>query len=635
MVWMALRTANQPPPLAGYNLYEQDPALVEALRREGGTVWEERIAAFGDVLGGEPLEWGRLANEHPPKLRSHDRYGERIDEIEFHPAWDSLLRLGLESQLQSLPWVDERPGAHVARATLFMLLGQVEAGVGCPLSMTFAAVPTLRAQPDLAAVWIPQLTAGDALCGMAMTERQGGSDVRANETTARPAGDAWELDGHKWFCSAPMSEAFLVLAQAPAGLSCFLLERPQPGFRIERLKDKLGNRSNASAEITLDGAVARLVGEEGRGVRTILEMVVHTRLDCVLGSTALMRRAVAEATHHTAHRSAFGRLLAEQPLMQNVLADLSVESEAATVTALRLARAYDEIDGPFRRIATAVAKFWICKRTPPLVAEALECLGGNGYVEESQLPRLFRESPLNSIWEGSGNVNALDVLRALAREPDTAEAFLAEVRLAAGADARLDAATARLEQELAEPEEQSARAATRAARGDAAGLAARPPRNTRGRGRVLRVTARPPRRDLRDAPGRRRPRRNRRAAQTKAGRVSSARGRRDPLLPRLRGLRPTGRESRGRADGERPRRLGPRGRAQPVRRGRRRRARLLEAARGALPRGGRAARAAQLPLNRGGRFSRNAETPSAKSAVPVAACCNSASRASCSSSVAS
>src|SRR5215210_2064619 len=450
------RTANQPPPLTDYNLYEQDAALVEALRREGGGPWDEQVAAFGAVLGGQPLEWGRLANEHPPVLRTHDRYGERVDEIEFHPAWDSLLRLGLEARVQSLPWVDERAGAQVARAALFMLLGQVEAGVGCPLSMTFAAVPALRAEPELAAAWAPRLTTGDALCGMAMTERQGGSDVGANETTARPDGDVWVLDGHKWFCSAPMSDAFLVLAQAPAGLSCFLVERPQAGFRIERLKDKLGNRSNASAEIALDGATARLVGEEGRGVHTILEMVNHTRLDCVLGSTALMRRAVAEATHHAAHRAAFGRLLSDQPLMQNVLADLCVESEAATVTALRLARAFDEDDGGFRRLATAVAKFWVCKRTPPLVAEALECLGGNGYVEESQLPRLYRESPLNSIWEGSGNVNALDVLRALGREPATADAFLAEVRLAAGADTRLDAATARLERALREADEQGA-----------------------------------------------------------------------------------------------------------------------------------------------------------------------------------
>jgi putative acyl-CoA dehydrogenase len=450
--------ANQPPPLAGHDLFATDSVLVDAVRREGGGAWEEEIRAFGEALGGEPLEWGRLANEFPPRLRTHDRYGERVDEIEFHPAWDSLLRLGRDARVHSLPWVTDEPGAHVARAALFVLLAQVEAGVGCPLSMTFAAVPTLRAEPELAAEWVPRLTSGGALCGMAMTERQGGSDVRANETTARRAGDAWELDGHKWFCSAPMSDAFLVLAQAPAGLSCFLVERPQPGFRLERLKDKLGNRSNASAELRLDGAVGRLVGEEGRGVRTILEMVVHTRLDCVLGSTALMRRAVAEAIHHASHRAAFGRLLVEQPLMENVLADLAVESEAATVTALRLARAFDEADHAFRRLATAVCKFWVCKRTPPLVAEALECLGGNGFVEESQLPRLYRESPLNSIWEGSGNVNALDVLRALDREPDSAAAFLAEVELAAGADARLDAAVAALRDELADGHEREPRA---------------------------------------------------------------------------------------------------------------------------------------------------------------------------------
>ena len=439
--------ANQPPPLAGYNLYAQDAALVAGVRREGGADWEEQLSAFGDVLGGEPLEWGRLANEHPPVLRTHDRFGERIDEIEFHPAWDSLLALALEAQVQSLPWVDGRPGAHVARAAAFMLLAEVEAGVGCPLSMTFAAVPALRREPELAAEWVPRLTSGDALCGMAMTERQGGSDVRANETTARPDGDVWLLDGHKWFCSAPMSDAFLVLAQAPAGLSCFLVERRQPRFRIDRLKDKLGNRSNASAEIVLEGVTGRLAGEEGRGVRAIIEMVVHTRLDCVLGSAALMRRAVAEATHHAAHRSVFGRLLVEQPLMENVLADLCVESEAATATALRLARAYDEGDDAFRRLATAVAKFWVCKRTPPLVAEALECLGGNGYVEESQLPRLFRESPLNSIWEGSGNVNALDVLRAVEREPEALEALLAEVELAP----ELRQAADRIRSELANP----------------------------------------------------------------------------------------------------------------------------------------------------------------------------------------
>jgi putative acyl-CoA dehydrogenase len=390
-----------------------------------------------------------------------------------------------------------------------------------------------------------------------------------------------------------MSDAFLTLAQAPAGLSCFLLERPQPGFRIERLKDKLGNRSNASAEVALDGAVAHLVGEEGRGVRTILEMVVHTRLDCVLGSTALMRRAVAEATHHAAHRAAFGRLLTEQPLMQNVLADLCIESEAATVTALRLAAPYDDADGPFRRIATAVAKFWICKRTPPLVAEALECLGGNGYVEESELPRLFRESPLNSIWEGSGNVNALDVLRALGRESETSDAFVAEVRLAAGADARLDAAIARLQDALVDPEEQSARRllellavtlqGSLLVRHGAPEVAAAfcASRLDRSGGR------------LRDPAGRARCGGDRRAASAAGRRVSSARGRRDPLLPRLRGLRPTGRESRGRAERQRLLRLDRRGREEPVRRDLRRRARLLEAASRPLPGGERGARAAR------------------------------------------
>ena len=444
------------------------------------------------------------------------------------------MRLALDARVQSLPWVDERPGAHVARAALFILLGEVEAGVGCPVSMTFAAVPALRAQPDLAEEWIPRLTSGDALCGMAMTERQGGSDVRANETTARAEGDIWILDGHKWFCSAPMSDAFLVLAQAPAGLSCFLVERPQPGFRIDRLKDKLGNRSNASAEIVLDGVEARLVGEEGRGVRTIVEMVNHTRLDCVLGSAALMRRAVAEATHHAAHRSAFGRLLAEQPLMQNVLADLCVESEAATVTALRLARAYDEADGPFRRLATAVAKFWVCKRTPPLVAEALECLGGNGYVEESQLPRLYRESPLNSIWEGSGNVNALDVLRALGREPETADAFLAEVRLAQG-DRRPSRRRDRATRARCGRAGRRRRAPpARAARRHAAGLATRPPRRSRGGRRLLRVAARPSGRRFRDASRWPRPGHDRGAPPTTSlRRVGFGRDDRDPLLPRL------------------------------------------------------------------------------------------------------
>ena len=332
-----------------------------------------------------------------------------------------MLALGVRAGLQ-------RPGSHVARAAKFFALTQVEAGVGCPLSMTHAAVPTLRVEPALAAEWEPRVLAGQAFIGMGMTERQGGSDVRANETEARPAGGREAtLHGHKWFCSAPMSDAFLILAQAPGGLSCYLVPRASDGIVIERLKNKLGNRSNASSEITLDGARGSLVGEEGRGVATIIEMVVNTRLDCVVGSAALMREAVAQATHHCAHRAAFGKLLAEQPLMRNVLADLCVESEAATLSAFRLARAFDEGD-ELRRVATAVLKYWVCKRTAAVAGEALECIGGNGYVEtDSVLPRLYRESPLNSICEGSSNVQCLDVLRALRREPDAAECFLAEL----------------------------------------------------------------------------------------------------------------------------------------------------------------------------------------------------------------
>ncbi|HEU0335623.1 MAG TPA: isovaleryl-CoA dehydrogenase [Gaiellaceae bacterium] len=472
-----LRAANQPPPLEDYDAYAENLPLVEAVRREGGGWAAERLAALGRLSGGPLLEQGRLANEHPPVLRTHDRFGERIDEVEFHPAWHELLRTGVEHAVQCLPWSEPRAGAHVARAAAMITLSTAEAGVACPLSMTFAAVPALRAEPDLAAAWAPLLAStayepelrppsekAGVLCGMAMTERQGGSDVRANETRAEPLADGTALlTGEKWFCSAPMSDAFLVLAQAPAGLTCYLLPRVLPdgsrnAFHLERLKDKLGNRSNASAEVSLAGASASRVGEEGRGVPTIIEMVVHTRLDCVLGSTALMRRAVAEATHHAAHRVAFGRLLADQPLMQNVLADLCLEAEAATVLALRLARSFDEDDQAFRRLATAIAKYWVCKSTPPLVAEALECLGGNGYVEESALPRLYRESPVNSVWEGSGNVICLDVLRALQREEESLEAVRTELRLAAGGDRRLDVAVADLEAELADPDDREPRA---------------------------------------------------------------------------------------------------------------------------------------------------------------------------------
>lgn len=392
-------------------------ALVEAVRREGAGWAEERLVAFGHELEGEPREWGRLANESPPVLRGN--------EVEFDPAWNKLLALGLREGLHASPWAEPRPGAHVARAAAFYALSQVEAGVGCPLSMTNAAVPALRREPAVAAEWEPRLAAG-ALCGMSMTERQGGSDVRANETRARAVDDDHAtLHGHKWFCSVPTSDAFLMLAQAPAGLTCYLV--PRAGIVFERLKIKLGNRSNASAEILLDGTPARRVGEEGRGVATIIEMVVHTRLDCVVGSAALMRQAVAEALHYCATRVAFGRVLVEQPLMQNVLADLCVESEAATVAAFRLARAFDEGDD-FRRVATAVLKYWVCKRGVAVVAEALECLGGNGYVEDfGELPRLYRESPLNAIWEGSSNVQCLDVLRALRREPDAAARFVEEL----------------------------------------------------------------------------------------------------------------------------------------------------------------------------------------------------------------
>jgi putative acyl-CoA dehydrogenase len=468
---------NQPPPLAGHNLFLQNTALVEAVEREGAGWAAERATQFGALLTGEPLEWGRLANEYPPRLRTHDRFGNRIDEVEFHPAWHSLLQTSIEHGLHALSWREARQGAQVARAALFLLMAQVEAGHGCPISMTHAAVPALRAAPELAAEWEPLLTSLDydprlrppsekrgALCGMAMTEKQGGSDVRVNTTVARPIGDGeYELVGHKWFCSAPMCDAFLVLAQAGDGLSCFLLPRvladgTRNAFRIQRLKDKLGDRSNASSEIELDGAWAHLVGEEGRGVQTIITMVNHTRLDCVLGTAAAMRQSVEQATHHAAHRSAFGKLLVDQPLMRNVLADLCVESEAATVTALRLAGAFDREEAAFARVATAVAKYWVCKRGPAHAAEALECLGGNGYVEESGMPRLYRQQPLQSIWEGSGNVICLDVLRALHRTPEMLDAFMAECRGAAGAEPALDDWVDALERELRDPDERETRA---------------------------------------------------------------------------------------------------------------------------------------------------------------------------------
>jgi putative acyl-CoA dehydrogenase len=455
---------NQAPPIVPYDVFEADLALREALEREGGGWGIDRLRDAGRLAGSaEALEHSERAERNEPVLRTHDRYGNRIDEVELDPSWHWCLRQAIEREMHSLPWRraqapasagraatgSTRPGAHVVRAALFLVWSQVGSGVMCPVSMTYAAIPVLRESPELAAEWEPRLTrpsyADGALAGMAMTEKQGGSDVRANTTRAEPDGDGtYELTGHKWFCSYPPCDVFLTLAQAPGGLSCLLFEGSDPGFRIQRLKDKLGTRSLPSSEVEFHGVRARLIGEEGRGVATIIRMVNHTRLDCLLGSAASMRWGLVQAVHHARHRSAFGRLLAEQPAMQNVLADLAVESEAATAAALRIARSYDEDDAAFRRFATAVLKYWVCKRAAPHAAEALECLGGNGYVEESGMPRLLRDSPLNSIWEGSGNVAALDVLRATVREAEGLPAFLAECELARGGNRLLDAQLDRL-----------------------------------------------------------------------------------------------------------------------------------------------------------------------------------------------
>jgi putative acyl-CoA dehydrogenase len=470
--------ANQPPPLVDYNVFEANRPLVEAVQRDGADWAEARISEAGALAGSERMQTlGAQANENPPKLRTHDRYGNRVDIPEFHPAWHELLGAAVAHELHCGPWKNPGPGAHAARAAAFMCLSQAEAGVGCPISMTYSVIPALRTQPELAAEWEPRFLSSTydprnapaaektgALAGMGMTEKQGGTDVRTNTTVARPVngsgpGAEYELTGHKWFMSAPQCDAFLVLAQADGGISCFLFPRWTPDgernrFRLQRLKDKLGNRSNASSEIEFDAASAWLVGEEGAGVRTIIEMVNFTRLDCVLGGATGMRVGVAEAIHHASHRSVFGRELVEQPLMRNVLADLAVESEAATVSAMRLARAYDEaIAGDehaidLKRIANAVLKYWICKRAPMHAGEALECLGGNGYVEESGMPRLFRESPLNSIWEGSGNVQCLDVLRAMVKSPASVEAFFAEVDEGAVAEPRLAAYSSALRDEF-------------------------------------------------------------------------------------------------------------------------------------------------------------------------------------------
>jgi putative acyl-CoA dehydrogenase len=438
---------NQSPPLQPLNLFDADLALREALEREGGGWGVDRAREAGGLAGSaEALEHGRRAERNLPILRTHDRYGRRIDEVELDPSWHWLLEGAVARELHSLPWRRPGQGAHVVRAAMFTLWSNANAGVMCPVSMTYAAIPALRdGAPELAAEWEPRLTSpdyeGGALAGMAMTERQGGSDVRANITRAEPVGDGvYELHGHKWFCSYPPCDVFLVLAQVGGeGLpSCFLVQRGA-GMEFQRLKDKLGTRSLPSSEVEFHGAEARLVGEEGRGVPAIIRMVNHTRLDCLLGSATGLRRGTIEAVHHARHRSVFGALLVDQPAMRNVLADLAIESEAATATAMRVARSYDELgEGSFRRFATAVMKYWVSKRAAAHAAEALECLGGNGFVEDSGMPLLYRDAPLNSIWEGSGNVAALDVLRAIVKEPDGLPAFLAECELGAGGDHRLD-----------------------------------------------------------------------------------------------------------------------------------------------------------------------------------------------------
>jgi putative acyl-CoA dehydrogenase len=464
---------NQPPALYEYNVFESSAVLTQTLDAFAAADARRELHELGALAGGAAaIGWGFDANRNPPSLRAFDRFGHRIDEVDYHPSYHKLMEVAVARGLHASAWRDPRAGAHVARAAAFFLWSQVDAGHGCPISMTHASVPALRLQAELAEAWEPGIFSNvydsalrpraekrGLLLGMAMTEKQGGSDVRANTTRATPTGRGgpgreYVLVGHKWFCSAPMCDAFLALAVAPRGLSCFLIPRILPDgarnvFALQRLKDKLGNRSNASSEVEWNGTLAYLIGEEGRGVATIVEMVNFTRLDCMIGSAAGMRQATSQAAHHLAHRCAFGSRLIDRPLARNVLADLEIEAEAAELTFLRVARACDGAaqntdEAAFKRIGTALGKYWVCKRAASHAAEALECLGGNGYVEECIMPRLYREAPLNSIWEGSGNVNALDVLRIFAKEPAAVESFHAEVAPARGVDARFDAAYASL-----------------------------------------------------------------------------------------------------------------------------------------------------------------------------------------------
>jgi len=445
-------SANQPPPLVPFNAWSGDRTLRDAVEREGGGWISLRANEMGGLVGSERMQvLAAQANRYAPELRTHDRFGNRIDAVEYHPAYHELMALAFGAGLHSLAWTEGRPGAWVARAALNYLWNQGENGIACPVTMTFASVRVLRNDPGLTAKWEPKLLACDydprplplaekraVTIGMAMTERQGGSDLRTNSSRAVPADEGeYELSGHKWFCSAPMSDAFFTLANTGAGLSCFFVPRSLPDgarnpFFIQRLKDKCGNRSNASSEIEYRGTRARLIGEEGRGIATLIEMAHLTRFDIVVASAGMMRTALNQALHHSMYRHAFGRRLAEQPLMQNVLADLALEAEAAALLAFRLARAFDRAEDDaherlLMRLMTPVAKYWLCKRLPSMVAEAMECLGGNGYVEEAPLARLYREAPLNGIWEGSGNVVCLDMLRSFEREPESLGALLEEV----------------------------------------------------------------------------------------------------------------------------------------------------------------------------------------------------------------
>ncbi|MGH7075800.1 MAG: isovaleryl-CoA dehydrogenase [Stellaceae bacterium] len=483
------RIGNQAPPLQDYDLFAGDAALAEAVSREGAGWATAELSEFGRAMGrAEVIEWGALANRNPPILHAYDRYGAALDTVEFHPAWHEMMRLGVGAGIHSSPWAEPKPGAHVARAAKVMLLVQAEAGVQCPITMTYGVVPALRHAPAIAAEWLPLLYSRDydprflpasakagALMGMGLTEKQGGSDLRANETRATPTGNGgpgepYRLVGHKWFMSAPMCDAFLVLAQTERGPSCFFVPRFTPDgkqnpLRLRRLKDKLGNRSNASSEVEFEHAEGWLVGEEGRGIPILIEMATYTRLDCALGSAGMMRQAVAQAIHHATHRAAFGKRLVEQPAMTMLLADLAIEAEAAMQLGLRLARAFDHADDPaetaFRRLMTPAAKFFVCKRAIALAGEAMEVLGGNGYVEESIMPRLYREMPVNSIWEGSGNIMALDVLRALQRTPEAIEIIRAELAPARGTDPRFDGFTGELDRLLASrPDDTQARRLT-------------------------------------------------------------------------------------------------------------------------------------------------------------------------------